>query len=96
MRKNNTQKLDEVISEVLKDLNLDIRLKETRLINSWPDVVGKTVARFTTNLYIKNKILFVQLSSSVVRQELTMVRDGLVKTLNDKVGDRIIEKIVLR
>lgn len=96
MRKSNTQKLDEVIAEVLKQLNLDVRLKETRLINSWPEVIGKTVARYTTNLYIKDKTLFVQLSSSVVRQELMMIRDGLIKALNDKAGEKIIERIVLR
>ncbi|MCD4832398.1 MAG: DUF721 domain-containing protein [Bacteroidales bacterium] len=96
MRKKNTQKIDEVVKEYLKAFKIDDKLKEVRLIKSWEEVVGKTIARSTSNIYIKNRKLFVKLNSSVIRNELFMLREGLKKALNDKAGEEIIDEIILK
>lgn len=96
MRKKNTQKIDEVIKEYLKAFKLDDKLKEVELIRAWEDVVGKTIARSTKKIFINKRRLFVQLNSSVIRNELFMLRDGLKKALNDKVGQSIIDEIILK
>ena len=96
MRKKNTQKIDEVVKEYLKAFKIDDKLKEVKLIKSWEEVVGKTIARSTSNIYINNRKLFVKLNSSVIRNELFMLRDGLKKALNDKVGESIIDEIILK
>ncbi|MCB2195339.1 MAG: DUF721 domain-containing protein [Bacteroidetes bacterium] len=96
MRKKNTQKIDDVIKEYLKALKIDDKLKEVNLIKSWDDVVGKTIARSTQNIYIKNRKLFVKLNSSVIRNELFMLRDGLKKALNDRAGEELIDEIILK
>ena len=96
MRKKNTQKIDEVVKEYLKALKIDDKLKEVQLIKSWDDIVGKTIARSTKNIFIKDRKLFVRLNSSVIRNELFMLREGLKKALNDKVGEVIIDDIILK
>ena len=96
MRKKNTQKIDVVIKEYLKALKIDDKLKEVQLIKSWDDIVGKTIARSTNSIYIKNRKLFIKLNSSVIRNELFMLRDGLKKALNDKAGEEIIDEIILK
>jgi hypothetical protein len=96
MRKKNTQKIDEVVKEYLKAFKIDDKLKEVKLIKSWEEVVGKTIARSTNNIYIKNRKLFVKLNSSVIRNELFMLREGLKKALNDKAGEEIIDEIILK
>ena len=96
MRKKNTQKLDEVIKEYLKALKIDDKLKEVELIKSWDEIVGKTIARSTKNIFIKDRKLFVTLNSSVIRNELFMLREGLKKRLNENVGEVIIDEIILK
>ena len=96
MRKNNIQKIDDVVNEYLKALNIDGKLKEVRLIKSWDDIVGKTIARSTKEIFIRDRILFVKLSSSVIRNELFMLREGLKKALNDRAGEILIEEIILK
>lgn len=96
MRKKNTQKIDDVVKEYLKAFKIDDKLKEVRLIKSWDDIVGRTIARSTSNIYINNRKLFVILNSSVIRNELFMLRDGLKKALNDKAGEIIIDEIILK
>jgi hypothetical protein len=58
--------------------------------------VGIAVAKKTDRLFIKNKVLFVYLNSSIVRSELLRIREGLIKALNDQAGIKLIEDIVLR
>ena len=86
MKRNNTEKLGDVIMQLLR--------QEGRLIDSWKDVVGPAIFRHTTNIYIKNQTLYVQLSSSVIRQELQMGRELLIKNLNSRVGAQVITNII--
>ncbi|MBN2520598.1 MAG: DUF721 domain-containing protein [Bacteroidales bacterium] len=96
MRKSNTEKLGDIINESLKNLNIDTKLKEVKLIKSWEKVVGKTVAKYTSNIYIKEKKLFVNLNSSVVRNELIMIKDAILEVLNKEAGETIIKDIIIR
>ncbi|OFX82284.1 MAG: hypothetical protein A2W99_09520 [Bacteroidetes bacterium GWF2_33_16] len=96
MRKNNTQKIDAVVNEYLKALKIDGKLKEVRLIRSWDEIVGKTIAHSTREIFIKDRKLFVKLNSSIIRNELFLLRDGLRKALNDKAGEILIDEIILK
>lgn len=96
MRKSNTQKLSDIVKEYIDHMMIGKKLKEVSVINAWEELLGKTVSSRTTSIYIKNKVLFVQLSSSVVRNELMMMRQEIINRLNEKAGEQIIEKIILK
>ena len=63
MRRSNVQSIGEVINELLKEMHIDKKIKETAVINSWGELLGNNISRATTKLFIKNGILFVSLSS---------------------------------
>ena len=46
------------------------KVAEGRLPDTWREVVGDAVANLTTDLRLENRILYVRLQSSVVRQVL--------------------------
>ncbi|NLN30914.1 MAG: DUF721 domain-containing protein [Bacteroidales bacterium] len=96
MRRSKTISLAEAIQDYIKAMKLDKGLGETALIGSWEEVTGKAIASRTKKLYIRDGILYVYLSSSVVRNELMMLRQELMKKLNRKAGSEIIRDIVLR
>ncbi len=96
MRKSNTQKISEVIEEYLKSTGLNHKLKKAGIINHWEDLVGKAVAKRTTSIYIRKNTLFISLNSSVVKNELMMMRQQIIDALNKFAGEIIIEKIVIK
>jgi predicted nucleic acid-binding Zn ribbon protein len=96
MRRSNVQNIGEVISELLKEMQIDQKLKEIGVINSWGEVLGPNISRATTKIVIKNKVLFVSLSSPVVRNELLMLKSKIIKALNDKAGTNVIDDLVLK
>ena len=93
MRRNNAEQIGDVIRFFLRQQGLESPLNEYRLIQAWGDVVGPAMARYTSNLYIKNQTLHVHLTSAVLRQELMMARELLVKNLNQQVGAQVIVDI---
>ena len=96
MKRNDAEQIGEMIRKFFRQNALEAPLNEYRLIQALKKkkVRGKT--KYTSNLYIKNQILYVHLTSSVLRQELMMGRDLLVKNLNKQVGAQVIVNIIFR
>ena len=93
MRKKESQKLGEIIREYVRAMDIDGKLKEVGLVKSWEEVIGRTVAKATNDIYIKNRKLFVYLNSSVIRNQLLMMKQGILDALNKKAGEKVIDDI---
>lgn len=96
MRKSNTQPLGQVLREYIREMNLDRKLKEVDVVQSWEKVLGKTIAAYTRNVWLSKKILYVEISSPVVKNELMMMRETIRQRLNELAGEEMVEKIVFR
>ncbi|HEX2969195.1 MAG TPA: DUF721 domain-containing protein [Bacteroidales bacterium] len=96
MRRSKTISMAEAISDYIKEMNFGEKLNEASVINSWEEIVGKAISSRTSKIYIKDHILFVHLKSSVVRNELLMLRQALMEKINGKMGEEVIKDIVLR
>lgn len=94
MKRREVEPVGQLIKRFLRQNGLETPLNELRLIQAWPEVIGPAMAAYTTNLYIKNQVLYVHFTSSVLRQELMMGRDLLVQNLNKRVGATVITSIV--
>jgi len=96
MRRSKTISLAEAIEDYITEMNLGPKLKEISLIDSWETMVGKAISSRTSKVYIKDKVLFVYLKSSIVRNELMMIREALKEKLNNQAGEEVIREIVLK
>ncbi|TAJ15663.1 DUF721 domain-containing protein [Marinilabiliaceae bacterium JC017] len=96
MRKRNVQSVGEVLKEIMKDRKLNKGLMENRAIMYWERVLGKSVARATNKIYMRNGVLYVEMNSSVIRNELMMWKDKIIANLNASIGDNIVKDIVFR
>ncbi len=96
MRSSNDQKLGDAIKEMLKLYRLDDKIDEHKLIRSWEQAVGALVARHTKAIYIADRKLFVTIDSAVVRNEVLYVRTKIIKDLNELVGAKVVDELVLR
>src|SRR5664280_2894972 len=90
MRRSKTISLAEAVNDYIKEMNLGGKLSEIAVINSWEEIVGKAISSRTTKIFIKDHILYVHLNSSVVRNELLMLREALREKLNKNAGREVI------
>lgn len=90
MFKKDVLPLSDVLNRALRQEGLETPMLQYRLIDSWESVVGKTVARYTGDKYIRNQVLFVKILNPALRSDLNMMRTDIVNRLNQIVGSRII------
>ncbi len=96
MRRSETQHIGQILEDLLSEFQIGRKIKEARILNAWDEVVGSYIRSHTVKTYIRNRILFVEFDSAVIRNEVFMMKEQLTSRLNDAAGGHVIEKIVFR
>ena len=58
--------------------------------------MGNGVNHYTTAVELRNETLFVSLSSSVLREELSLGTSKIIAMINEELGKELVKKLVLR
>ncbi|WP_296381342.1 DUF721 domain-containing protein [Winogradskyella sp.] len=95
-RNNDNQPIEDILKEFVKTNNLQTGLDKVNVREAWANLMGNGVNNYTTAIELKHSVLYVQLSSSVLREELSYGNEKIVKMLNESVGKDIVKKLVLR
>jgi predicted nucleic acid-binding Zn ribbon protein len=89
-RNSNETPLSEVIDKLLRAYRLDGKMKELDVIEAWPEMMGIAVANRTKEITIRNKVLYLTMDSSVMRDELSYGKQIIVQRINEKAGFEMI------
>jgi predicted nucleic acid-binding Zn ribbon protein len=92
-RASNDTTLGEAIQRLLQVYRLDAKLNEMNVLDQWEEMFGKAVAARTESLKIMNKVLYVKLNSSVMREELMFGKKVIILRINEKAGAEIITDV---
>ena len=96
MKRINTQTIGTVLDAFFEqNPKLADKMAEVRLINSWKTIMGSSISRYTDNLFIKKRTFYVRITSSVLKSELMLCREQLIKKLNEEAGREVIDSIIL-
>lgn len=93
MRKSNAESIGALLHRYLREEGLETPLNQHRLINAWADVMGQGIMHYTGERFIKGQTLYVQIRSSVLKQDLMMSRAMIVRRLNEQVQAQVITDI---
>jgi predicted nucleic acid-binding Zn ribbon protein len=93
-RKKDAAPLADAFQDLLKAYRLEDTYQEKLLISSWPSLVGKTIADRTSNVYIKDKKLFVKITSGPVKKELQLNKSKVIALIESQIGKGIVEDVV--
>ena len=87
------QPIAKVLAEVIRDLGLAKKLSQQRAVVDWAGVVGEKVAEHSRAVRVDGRRLFVEVDSSVWAQELTLMKRTILRELNARIGDEVIENV---
>lgn len=96
MDTNHNHNLKELLEKLIDSYRWRDKLDAVDVNTSWENVVGRIFAKHTTGLYVKNRVLYVNLDSSALRNELHMERTKIRDMINKDLGKKVIDEIVLR
>ena len=85
--------IKDLLSTVFKSYNQGYKYEETSVINSWEQIVGTMIAKKTSKIFINKKVLYLTLSSPVLKNELRYHKLVLIDKINDFAKQKIINDI---
>ncbi len=86
----------DILSGSLSFPGLKSILRDARIKRVWQDVVGSRLATKCEPHFLKDGVLHVRVLSSVWLTELGFHTNLIKEKLNQRLGDRVVEKIVFR
>lgn len=95
-RENDSFSIQDLMKTFIKENNLSKGMQKIKIEESWNKLMGKGVENYTTSIRLQNKTLIVQLSSSVLREELSYGKEKIIVMLNEAMGKDLIKKLVLK
>lgn len=97
MRRTNAQSLGEILRDFFEDnTELYEKMMNARVQRVWKQVLGSMVLQYTRNLYVHDRILYVYMTSSVLRSELLLCKDKLKEAINKEIGSAYLFDLVIR
>ena len=98
MAKRNNENLNmaDALKEFVETNRLEKGLDAVNIQDAWKNMMGNGVNNYTTAVLLKGDTLYVQLSSSVLREELSYGTQKIISMLNESMGKDLIKKLVLR
>ncbi len=95
-RLSNDSPIGNILSEIIKTNKLESGLNQVSVEDAWRKTMGNGVNTYTRNIILKNTTLHVELTSAVLREELSYGRDKIIKIINEELGRDVITAVVLR
>ncbi|MDQ7051734.1 MAG: DUF721 domain-containing protein [candidate division KSB1 bacterium] len=88
--------LAQILERIFSDPKLKSHFIEGAVSGIWKQAVGERIARVASPVSFDNGTLYVRVSSAAWRNELHMMQQQMIDSLNAKLGRNEIERIIFR
>ena len=95
------RKNDFTIGEALhnfssQSVKLKLKLEEAKIKSIWSSTYGYYITQLTESIRLKENVVFVKFTSSVLRNEMNLNKEKVLQTIKEKMAPVEIKEIVFR
>jgi len=95
-RLSNESSISDVLKQFIEVNKLESGMDKIDVEQAWKNLMGNGVNTYTKEVILKGTILYVSLTSAVLREELSYGKDKIIKMINEEMGKEVVKSIVLR
>lgn len=95
MRPTNENSLGDVLKEMFRKYHLEDGLWSAKIEYAWGTCIAAPIVQRTNSLVFKNGLLIVYVNSSVVRNELVLMKEEIISQLNAELGELVIRELTV-
>ena len=88
--------INEALKQFLQQSRLKGSIQAFQIEEVWENVMGKTIAKYTENLKVINKTLFITTHVAPLKQELLYQKEKIKLRINEALGEKMVEEIVIQ
>ena len=81
------------LPDSLKELGIEKKLEETRVVQAWESLFGNTMEKFIEKVYVKNRVLYIEVTSSLLKQNLLYQKELFIAKINQHIGLNVLDDI---
>lgn len=93
-RKSNLSTIEESLNDLLKTYRIQNKFDATRLTSSWERLMGTPISKRTKRVFVKDRKLFVELSSAPLKHELSLSKRMILELFDREFGKKLLDDIV--
>ncbi|NIG56128.1 DUF721 domain-containing protein [Chitinophaga sp. Cy-1792] len=94
--RHGTTSIGDALREFLNKSRMKPRLTEVRIQENWEDIMGKTIARYTSGIQLIDGKLIITTTVAPLKQELSYSKDKIIKLVNEKLGENVVKEVIIR
>ena len=91
----NTLHIGQAIQQLLTRYHIKAKFDEANLLSSWERLAGKPVSKRTKRLFIRGKVLFVELESPAMKHDLNLHKGQIIEILQKEFGKNVVKEIII-
>ncbi|MFM8739448.1 MAG: DUF721 domain-containing protein [Cytophagales bacterium] len=91
----NTQHIGQAIQTLLSSYHIKSKFDEANVLASWEKFAGKPVAKRTKKIFIRGRVLFVELDSPSMKNDLNYHKHQIIEMLQKEFGKEVVREIVI-
>ena len=95
-RLNDQNTVGDVLKHIIEVNKLQTGLNQIDVREAWKNLMGNGVNHYTQNVILKGSALYVELSSSVLREELSHGKSKIITMINEELRRDVVRDVVLR
>ena len=95
-RLNDQNTVGDVLKHIIEVNKLQTGLNQIDVREAWKNLMGNGVNHYTRNVILKGSVLYVELSSSVLREELSHGKSKIIAMINEELRRDVVRDVVLR
>lgn len=88
--------LGEALREYLRHSPFRHKMNEYRIQAIWEKEMGKAISRYTDSIRLVRGKLIIATSVGPLRQELIFSKAKIRDRMNEALGDRVVEEVIIR
>ena len=93
IRNTEVKPLKQVINDMFSKYRLSGKLREKQIINSWDQIMGISIAKRTSKRFIKEGILFVEITSAPLKNDLMLSKEKIIYLFEQEFGKGILKDL---
>ncbi|QRR03768.1 DUF721 domain-containing protein [Dyadobacter sandarakinus] len=86
--------LKDAINQMLERYSLRNRFDQSYVAAHWDQIMGTAIASRTRSVYIKEGVLFLQIESAPLRNELLRAKSKIIELINKDMGSNLVHDVV--
>jgi hypothetical protein len=88
--------IGDAIQQFLKSSRIKGDIQALQIKEVWEKIMGKTIAKYTDNIKIINKTLFITTNVAPLKQELSFQKEKIKLRINEALGTNDIHEVVIQ